>query len=104
MPTILPQLEGVTDKLSTGAKVDMGCGSGGATLEMAKAYLRSEFHGYDSATVSSRAGQRAAGRFGLRNVTFHNVAAAELPADGSLDFVLTWDCLHDDPRARARGR
>ena len=41
-------LDGVVAKLDAGAKVaDVGCGAGVALIEMAKAYPRSQFHGYE---------------------------------------------------------
>lgn len=96
VPVILPGLDGVTAKLAAGAKVaDVGCGAGGALREMAKAYANSQFHGYDSSELAIGLAQEHAGRSGLANVAFHHAAAASLPPDGSFDFVLTWDCLHD---------
>lgn len=96
VPVILPGLDGVTAKLAAGAKVaDVGCGAGGALLEMAKAYANSKFHGYDSSELAIELAEERAARSGLGNVTFHHAAAASLPPDGSFDFVLTWDCLHD---------
>jgi 2-polyprenyl-3-methyl-5-hydroxy-6-metoxy-1,4-benzoquinol methylase len=105
VPVILPGLDGVTPKLSAGAKVaDVGCGSGKALLEMARAYPRSEFHGYDSAELAIRLADAHRARSGLANVTFHRAAAGALPRDASFDFVLTWDCLHDmtDPLGAMR--
>ena len=44
----LPALDGVEDKLKSGAKVaDVGCGVGFSTLLMAQAYPNSRFIGYD---------------------------------------------------------
>jgi winged helix-turn-helix protein len=46
VPVILAGLDDVTPKLDAGARIaDVGCGSGKALLEMARAYPRSEFHG-----------------------------------------------------------
>jgi ubiquinone/menaquinone biosynthesis C-methylase UbiE len=96
VPTILPALEGVVPKLERGAKVaDIGCGAGRALLEMAKAYPRSEFHGYDSAELAISYAEENLGKAGLSNGRFHHVAAQTLPPDASYDFILTWDCLHD---------
>lgn len=93
---ILPGLAGVASKLTAGAKaVDVGCGSGTALLEMARAYPRSEFHGYDSSELVIGFAEEQLSRSGLRNATFHRAAAESLPRDASFDFVLTWDCLHD---------
>jgi 2-polyprenyl-3-methyl-5-hydroxy-6-metoxy-1,4-benzoquinol methylase len=99
VPVILPGLDGVVDKLMAGAKAaDVGCGSGGALLEMAKAFPSSEFHGYDNADVAIDLAEERLAESGLRNVTLHRAAAADLPRDASVDFVLTWDCLHDMTR------
>lgn len=105
VPVILPGLDGVTPRLAAGAKVaDVGCGSGGALLEMARAFPNSEFHGYDSSELAiGLARERVAGS-GLPNVTLHRAAADTLGPRASLDLVLTWDCLHDmaDPAAAMR--
>jgi 2-polyprenyl-3-methyl-5-hydroxy-6-metoxy-1,4-benzoquinol methylase len=99
VPVILPGLDGVADRLAVGAKAaDVGCGSGGALLEMARAYPNSEFHGYDSADVAIDLAEQRLAESGLSNVILHRAAAASLPPDASLDFILTWDCLHDMTR------
>ena len=65
VPTVLPALDGVSDKLRAGARAaDVGCGAGVALLEMAKAYPHSEFHGYDisqHALARAEDNRRAAG-------------------------------------------
>jgi 2-polyprenyl-3-methyl-5-hydroxy-6-metoxy-1,4-benzoquinol methylase len=102
VPVILPGLEGVAAKLSSGGKVaDIGCGSGRALLEMAAAYPHSEFHGFDVSEVAIRLAKDNQAAAGLSNVTFHHADAATLAPDASFDLVLTWDCLHDmtDPAA-----
>ncbi len=96
VPVILPGLDGVTAKLAEGAKIaDVGCGSGKALLEMAKAYELSDFHGYDSSELAIDFAEAHLARSALANVTFHRAAAKALPRDASFDFILTWDCLHD---------
>jgi ubiquinone/menaquinone biosynthesis C-methylase UbiE len=103
--TILPGLDGMTSKLASGAKAaDVGCGSGSALLEMAKAYPNSEFHGYDSSAVAIRLADERLAASGLTNASFHHAPAHTLAPDASLDFILTWDCLHDltDPLTAAR--
>jgi 2-polyprenyl-3-methyl-5-hydroxy-6-metoxy-1,4-benzoquinol methylase len=105
VPVILPGLDGVVPKLTAGARVaDVGCGSGKALLEMARAYPRSDFHGYDSSELAIGFAEAHLARLGLRNATFHCAAANALPRDASLEFVLTWDCLHDmtDPAGAMR--
>jgi len=50
---ILPKMEGVVDKLSAGAEViDVGCGSGVAITELAKAYPASRFLGIDPSPMA----------------------------------------------------
>jgi 2-polyprenyl-3-methyl-5-hydroxy-6-metoxy-1,4-benzoquinol methylase len=105
VPVILPRLDGVAAKLAAGARVaDVGCGSGKALLEMARAYRASEFHGYDSSDLAIRFAEEHLAQSGLWNITFHRAAADILPHDASFDFVLTWDCLHDmtDPAGAMR--
>lgn len=93
---ILPGLDGVVPKLEAGAKVvDVGCGSGMALLEMARAYPHSEFHDYDSAELAIGFAAKNLAQSGLANVTFHHAAADTLKPDASCDFVLSWDCIHD---------
>lgn len=83
-------------KLAAGARVaDVGCGSGKALFEMAKAYPQSDFHGYDSTPLAIGFAETNLAQSGLGNVTFHRAAADSLPRDASFDFILTWDCLHD---------
>ncbi|HEY4331799.1 MAG TPA: class I SAM-dependent methyltransferase, partial [Ilumatobacteraceae bacterium] len=96
LPTVLPALDGVTERLVAGATVaDIGCGAGGAVLLMAGAYPRSSFTGYD---ISRFALDRAAVRLaaaGATNATFVDPRHAPLPADHSVDIVTTFDCIHD---------
>jgi ubiquinone/menaquinone biosynthesis C-methylase UbiE len=64
-------------------------------LELAKAFPRSEFHGYDiseHALGRAEANRREAG---LANARFHDARVDPLPEDGSFGFLTTFDCLHD---------
>ena len=96
VPFALPKLDGVVAKLERGAKVaDVGCGAGVALIEMAKAFPRSDFHGYEiaqHALARAAANQAAAG---VTNVTFHDASGDALPGDASFDLVTTFDCIHD---------
>ena len=95
---VLPMLDGVTDKLDSGASVaDVGCGAGLALIEMAKAYPQATFVGYDT---SSHALERAHANVeaqGLTNLRFSNPSVEPLPTDRSIDFVTTFDVVHDTP-------
>lgn len=96
LPTVLPAVEGVVARLTAGAKVvDIGCGAGSAVLLMAKAFPHSSFHGYD---ISQYALARAALKLedsGLHNAAFDDPRVSPLPADQSVDFITTFDCIHD---------
>src|ERR1700723_2015229 len=70
VPNALPKLDGVVGKLQAGARVaDVGCGSGVALIEMAKAYPRSNFHGYDIAKVPLARASQNAEQAGIDNIT-----------------------------------
>jgi 2-polyprenyl-3-methyl-5-hydroxy-6-metoxy-1,4-benzoquinol methylase len=96
IPTALPTLDGTLAKLTSGAKVaDVGCGTGIALIEMAKAFAESEFHGYEISPGAIERAEQYKREAGLSNVSFHNVADEVLPADASFDLITTFDCLHD---------
>lgn len=96
VPMVLPKLDGAVAKLESGARVaDVGCGAGVALLEMAKAYPRSEFHGYDISRHALERAERNKLSAGLTNATFHDASADALPADASFDLVTAFDCIHD---------
>ncbi|MEO6651140.1 MAG: class I SAM-dependent methyltransferase [Ilumatobacteraceae bacterium] len=96
LATVLPTMDGVTARLEGGASVaDVGCGAGGAVLLMAEEFPASTFVGYD---ISQHALDRANAKLaetGLTNVRFADPRREPLPADGSVDFVTTFDCIHD---------
>ncbi len=96
VPLVLPALEGVVEKLERGAKVaDLGCGAGVALIEMARAFPRSEFHGYE---ISVHALDRARENIlaaGVENVSLHHAPAENIPGDSSFDFITSFDCIHD---------
>ncbi len=96
IPTVLPSLDGVVERLHQGITVaDIGCGAGGAVLMMAAAFPESTFVGYD---ISRHALDRAESRRveqGLGNARFVDPRREPLPADRSVDFVTTFDCIHD---------
>ncbi len=96
LPTVLPALDGVVERLRAGATVaDVGCGAGGAVLLMAKAFPASRFVGYD---ISRFALDRAAiklGEAGVENARFVDPREEALPDDHSVDLITTFDCMHD---------
>lgn len=100
----LPALEGVTTKLSNGAKAaDVGCGHGASTILMAKAFPRSEFVGIDYHDASIETARKRAAEAGVRNARFETADATSY-REKDLDFIAFFDCLHDmaDPAGAAR--
>jgi len=105
VPFVLPRVPGVVDALRGGAEVaDVGCGSGAALLELAKAFPRSRFHGYEISAHALERAERNRAAAGVANAAFHDARRDPLPEDARFAFVTTFDCLHDmaDP-ARAIG-
>ena len=105
LPTVLPALDEVEAKLRAGATVlDVGCGAGGVVLVLAEAFPASRVTGYDiSQHALDRARERQA-EAGVTNATFADPRQDPMPADGSADLVVTFDCLHDmtDPAGMVR--
>lgn len=96
LPTVLPALDGVVERLELGATViDVGCGAGSAVLLMASAFPRSTFIGYDiSRHALDRAMEKQAA-IGLSNARFLNPRESPMPADHTATLVTTFDCIHD---------
>jgi 2-polyprenyl-3-methyl-5-hydroxy-6-metoxy-1,4-benzoquinol methylase len=92
----IPDLEGVEDKLRSGAKVaDIGCGRGASTIIMSQEYPNSTFVGFDYHGGSIEAARRAAGEAGVsERCGFEVPSASEYPGEG-YDFVAVLDALHD---------
>ncbi|MGI8511605.1 MAG: class I SAM-dependent methyltransferase [Solirubrobacteraceae bacterium] len=101
----LPSLDGVTEKLESGARVaDIGCGHGASTIVMAKAYPASTFLGSDYHEGSIEAARRAAERAGVADRVTFEVSSAKDFGGGPWDLVCVFDALHDmgDPVGAAR--
>lgn len=98
VPYLLPRLPGVVERLRQGARAaDVGCGAGVALIEMARAFPRSEFHGYEISRHALERAQANRREAGVENARFHHVAEEPLPEDASFALVATFDCLHDMP-------
>lgn len=96
VPAVLPKIEGVVSTFETGALVaDVGCGAGVALLQMAKAFPKSEFHGYDISVHALDRAEENCREAGVSNATFHNASTDPMPTDGRFHFITTFDCLHD---------
>jgi SAM-dependent methyltransferase len=96
VPMAIPRLPGVADALRRGGTAaDVGCGSGVAVLELAKAFPNATFHGYEISEHALARARENQKRAGLANARFHDARVESLPTDASLDFVTAFDCLHD---------
>ncbi|MBJ7383902.1 MAG: methyltransferase domain-containing protein [Mycolicibacterium sp.] len=101
----LPTLDGVVDKLTSGAKVaDVGCGHGASTILMAKTYPASQFVGYDYHGESIDVAREKAAAAGVAGNTRFECADAIGYEDKDFDLIAFFDCLHDmaDPVTAAR--
>lgn len=96
LPVVLPVLDGVTERLAAGTTVaDVGCGAGGALLLMAGAFPNSRFLGYDISHFALNRAEEKRLEADASNVSFHDPRVEPLPADGSVGFITTFDCVHD---------
>jgi SAM-dependent methyltransferase len=105
LPSWLPALEGVVDKLQRGATVaDIGCGHGSSTILMAEAFPRSRFIGSDYHQPSIETARLRAAEAGVTDRASFEVAAADRFGGSEFDLVTTFDALHDmgDPVGAAR--
>jgi SAM-dependent methyltransferase len=104
IPSWLPALDGVVDKLEAGAAVaDIGCGHGSSTILMAQAYPNSTFVGSDYHEGSIETARRRATEAGVADRVRFETAAAAHPGTG-YDLVTMFDCRHDmgDPVGAGR--
>ncbi len=96
IPTVLPALDGIVERLESGITVaDIGCGAGGAVLLMADAFPNSRFVGYDISKYALERAEHRRREEGADNVRFVDPRDEPLPDDGSVDFITTFDCIHD---------
>ena len=91
----IPALDGVEDKLRSGAKIaDIGCGHGSSAILMAEAYPNSTVYGFDFHEPSIEEARRKAKAAGVENVQFQVASAQNYPGD-DYDFACIFDALHD---------
>ncbi len=95
VPTWLPSLENVVEKLTRGGKIaDIGCGHGASMLMMARSYPQSSFWGFDAHAESIQLARQRLQESGLKNVIFQQCEArAVLPGD--YDLVVFLDSFHE---------
>ena len=99
IPVVIPALDGVVERLTDGAKVaDIGCGSGGLAILLAKTFPNSQVAGFD---ISHYALERANERLeaeDVSNVSFYDPRETSIADDASYDLICTFDCIHDMTR------
>jgi 2-polyprenyl-3-methyl-5-hydroxy-6-metoxy-1,4-benzoquinol methylase len=100
----LPALDGVVEKLNTGARVaDVGCGHGASTILMAHTFPNSQFVGIDYHQPSIETARERAAKAGVENASFEVADATSYRGD-DYDLIAFFDSLHDmaDPSEAAR--
>ena len=105
IPSWIPALDGVQDKLRAGAKVaDSGCGLGASTILLAQEYPNSHVTGSDYHDKSIELARKRAADAGVADRASFEVASAASFSGSGYDLAATFDCLHDmgDPLAAAR--
>jgi len=103
--TWIPALQGVEDKLKSGARVaDVGCGLGASTILMAKSFPKSEFVGFDYHDKSIETAKQRAKDAGVGDRIRFEIAKAKDYPGKDYDFVTFFDCLHDmgDPAGASK--
>jgi len=105
VPSWIPALDGVQDKLRAGARVaDIGCGLGASTILLACEYPNSVFTGSDYHGRSVEMARKRAGDASVADRVTFEAATADGFSGTGYDLAGTFDCLHDmgDPPAAAR--
>jgi 2-polyprenyl-3-methyl-5-hydroxy-6-metoxy-1,4-benzoquinol methylase len=105
VPSWIPALDGVEEKLTAGARVaDVGCGLGSSSVLLGEAYARSTIVGSDYHGESIELARKKAAEAGVADRVTFEVATAQTFTGTGYDLVTTFDCLHDmgDPLGAAR--
>ncbi len=105
VPSWIPALDGVEDKLVAGARVaDIGCGLGSSTVLLAQAFPNSTVVGSDYHDESIDIARKRAADAGVAERVTFEVADAQSFTGSAYDLVMTFDALHDlgDPVGAAR--
>jgi 2-polyprenyl-3-methyl-5-hydroxy-6-metoxy-1,4-benzoquinol methylase len=105
VPSWIPALHGVEEKLRRGAKIaDLGCGLGASTILLAQAFPESELVGSDYHDRSIELARKRAADAGVADRVRFEVASASTFSGSGYALATTFDCLHDmgDPLSTAR--
>jgi 2-polyprenyl-3-methyl-5-hydroxy-6-metoxy-1,4-benzoquinol methylase len=105
VPSWIPALDGVAEKLAAGARVaDLGCGLGSSSVLIAQAYPNTKVIGSDYHAESIERARKKAADAGVANQVEFELATAQTFSGTGYDLVTTFDALHDmgDPVNAAR--
>ena len=105
MPSWIPALDGVEDKLVAGGRIaDVGCGLGSSSVLMADAFPLATVAASDYHAESVEAARKGAAEAGVSDRVTFEVATAQSFTGTGYDLVTMFDCLHDlgDPVGAAR--
>jgi SAM-dependent methyltransferase len=96
IPTILPLVPGLPERLRDGIEVaDIGCGSGHAINLMAAAFPQSRFVGFDLSEEGIAAARHEARTLGITNARFEVRDVTDLDLPGRFDLIMAFDAIHD---------
>jgi ubiquinone/menaquinone biosynthesis C-methylase UbiE len=96
LPVVVPAIKDLRHKLEKGIRVaDIGCGSGGLSLLMAKEFPNSSFVGFDISQFALARAQERLAVTGLSNVSFVDPREVSITDHERFDLVCTFDCIHD---------
>ena len=93
---VLPLIPGIAEQLERGIDVlDIGCGSGGALIALAKRFPASRFVGRDMCDEPIERAQQHAERLSLDNVLFEVADVSQEARRDAFDLVTAFDVIHD---------
>lgn len=96
---VVPMIAGLHDRLMKGIDVlDIGCGRGKALLQLAKAYPKSRFVGYDLSDEAIAHANKAAREVGVMNVDYVKKDLTHWRDVQSFDWIMALDAIHDQAR------
>ncbi|MBQ0721521.1 MAG: methyltransferase domain-containing protein [Gammaproteobacteria bacterium] len=97
----LPEMPDVQAKLENGGTfADFGCGAGRSSIELAKAYPKARFYGFDLFPQNIENARKTAEEEGVSDRVEFQVHDISKGVPGKFDVVATFDLIHDmaDPK------
>lgn len=93
---VLPLVPSLIMRLCEGLDVlDLGCGAGTTLMELAVAFPKSRFVGYDLSAEVIQHARRIAEEREIENVTFFTQDISQIHAINSFDLITAFDVIHD---------